>query len=159
MHCNGLKQDLVLLRTSTNVNAMVSTSVEANGVFELTKVYWKMPYIHMANTYRLWLLDFVHKDRPLTMSFRSWELHEYPTFPEISRQTWTVMTSSQLEKPRFMVLIFQTARKKDTDQFNHGKVTNAKLFLNKHYPYDNNMHLDINKGHFRSIIKEHYEIH
>ena len=148
----GLKQDLVLLRTSTNLNAMVSTSTEANGVLELTKVNWMMPYVHVANTYRLRLLDFVHKDRPLTMSFRSWELHEYPALPETSRQTWTVKTSSQLEKPRFVVLAFQTARKnnlkKHTDEFNHCKVTNAKLFLNdKYYPYDN-MHLDIDKGRF-----------
>lgn len=146
------KQELILLRSSTDVNAMISDQTEANGSLELTKVYWKMPYVHVSNTYRLTLLRLLKDDHPLTLPFRSWELHEYPALPTTNRQTWTVKTSSQLEKPRFVILAFQTARKNNLKQhdgeFDHCAITNAKLFLNeKYYPYDN-LNVDISKERF-----------
>jgi hypothetical protein len=149
----NVKQELILLRTSTDVNAVVTTeNTAANGTVELTKVCWKMPYVHVVNAYRLPLLRLMEKDRPLTMPFRSWELHEYPVLPVTNRQSWTVKTTSQLEKPRYVVLAFQTARKNDptkhADEFDHCNVTNVRLFLNdKYYPYDN-LNLDMDKNRF-----------
>jgi hypothetical protein len=150
----NIKQELILLRTSTDVNAMVKTNAAgaANGKLELIKVHWKMPYVRVANAYRLPLLHHVERDRPLVMPFRSWELHEYPVLPTTDRQTWTVKTSSELEKPRYVVLMFQTARKNDitknASEFDHCNLTNVRLFLNdKYYPYDN-LNQDISKGRF-----------
>lgn len=150
----NVKQELILLRTSTDINAMVLASghTAANCVLELDKVYWKMPYVHVANSYKLPLLRLIEKDHTITMPFRAWELHEYPALPQTKRQNWIVKTSSQLEKPRFVVLAFQTARKNvlsaHADEFDHCNVTNARLFLNdKYYPYDN-LNLDIGKDRF-----------
>lgn len=106
----------------------------------------------------------------MILPFRSWELHEYPALPTTSKQTWTVKTSSQLEKPRFVVLAFQPARKnnrqKRADEFDHCKVTNANLFLNeKDYPYDN-LNLDIAKGRYAllfemysNFLESYYHLH
>ena len=62
-----------------------------------------------------------------------------------------------MEKPRFVVLAFQTARKnnlqKRADEIDHCKVTNAKLFLNKkYYPYDN-LNLDIAIGPYALLFE------
>ena len=149
----NVKQELTLLRSSPDVNALVKTDDQgANGVLEIQKIYWKIPYVHVANVYRLALLDVLNKDRALTMAFRSWELYEYPLLPQTTRQTWTVKTSSQLERPRYVILAFQTGRKNDisthAEQFDHCKLTNVRLFLNdKYYPYDN-LNLDIVNGRF-----------
>ena len=67
---------------------------------------------------------------------------EYPLLPIMSRQVWTVKTSNQLEKPRFVILGFQTNRKDqravNASQFYHCNLTNVKLFLNSQsYPYGN----------------------
>ena len=64
----NVKQELILLRTSTDINAMVLASGQtaANCVLELDKVYWKMPYVHVANAYRLPLLRPIEKDHPIT---------------------------------------------------------------------------------------------
>ena len=49
----NVKQELILLRTSTNVNAMMTTAGAANGKLELTGIQWKMPYVRVTNAYRL----------------------------------------------------------------------------------------------------------
>lgn len=57
------------------------------------------------------------------------------------KQSWTIKSASQLEKPRFVIVGFQTDRKKissDASLFDHCNITNIKLFLNScMYPYYN----------------------
>ena len=71
------------------------------------------------------------------MSFRSWELYEYPQLPVASKHVWNVKTSNQLEKPRYVILGFQTgirnSRTANASKFTHSNITNAKLFLNSQY--------------------------
>ena len=69
-----------------------------------------MPYIILSNSKKSSLLKFIEKDPLLTMTFRSWELFEYPQLPLSSRHIWAVKTSSQLEKPRYVIPAFQTNR-------------------------------------------------
>ena len=112
--------------------------------------------IHLLELFHRTPVSYTHLDvykrQPLSIPFRSWELHQYPALPTTGRQMWTIKTSSQLEKPRFVILTFQTRRKNDVkkhaDEFDHCKVTNARLFLNdKYYPYDN-LNLDIANGRY-----------
>ncbi|MGP1911496.1 MAG: hypothetical protein ACTS4T_01695 [Candidatus Hodgkinia cicadicola] len=148
----NVKQELVLLRSSYNDNAIKTASGAANGRLELSKIHWKMPYVRVSNAYRLPLLQHIERDSALVMPFRSWQLHEYPILPATTRHSWTLKTSSQLEKPRYVVLAFQTARKKNVEQnmseFDHCKLVNVKLFLNdKYFPYDN-LNQDITKDRY-----------
>ena len=70
----NVKQELILLRTSTDINATVLATGQtaANCVLELNKLYWKIPYVHVANVYRLPLLRLIEKDHPITIAFRTW---------------------------------------------------------------------------------------
>ena len=82
----------------------------------------------------------------------SWELFEYPLLPNTNKHVWTVKTSNQLEKPRFVILGFQNKKKHiktvNASRFDHCEITNVKLFLNSQsYPY-NNLNLDISKNRF-----------
>ena len=36
-----------------------------------------------SDQHKIQLLNFIGKDLPITMSFRSWELYEYPLLPTI----------------------------------------------------------------------------
>ena len=114
-----------------------------------------MPYVVASNSNKIRLLDFVGKDRPIVMSFRTWEFYEYPLLPITSRQVCTVKTSNQLEKPRFVILGFQTTRKDqkavNASRFDHCNLTNVKLFLNSQsYPYGN-LNLDVNRNQFAML--------
>lgn len=137
----NVKQDLVLIRSSADTNAVL-TSQKANVNLEVTKVQWKVPYVYVSEIYRLGLLKLLENDDALAMPFRTWQLHEYPGLKQTTSHTWNVKTTSQLEKPRFVALAFQTARKndvtKDCSKFDHCGLYNVRLYLNEnYYPYDN----------------------
>lgn len=66
-----------------------------------------------ADEYQLPLLHHMANNRPLVMPFRISELHEYQALTTTVWQTVTVKTSSDLKNPWYVVLLFQTAQKKD----------------------------------------------
>lgn len=137
----NVKQELVLLRSASDHNAIVSEDA-VNIALNISSICWRVPHITVSDIYRLKLLRTIEKDTAIHVPFRSWELHEYPTLPQTSLQSWTIKTSSQLEKPRFVILAFQTDRKnnikKDMSQFDGCGLKNVKLYLNsQYYPYDN----------------------
>lgn len=137
----NVRQELILLRSASDYNAITSddaTSVTLN----IAGIYWRVPHVSLADEIKLQLFRRVEKDFPVHIPFRSWELHEYPTLPRTNRQSWTIKTSSQLEKPRFVVLAFQTDRKNkikaNSANFDSCDLTDVKLYLNStYYPYDN----------------------
>lgn len=137
----NVRQELILLRSASDDNAIISddaTSVELT----ITSLYWRVPHVSLSDEKRLRLLRMVESDKPIHIPFRSWELHEYPILPRSDKQSWAIKTSSKLEKPRYVVLAFQTDRKnqkkKDASQFDVCSLTDVKLYLNSnYYPYDN----------------------
>ncbi|CAK1603234.1 unnamed protein product [Parnassius mnemosyne] len=75
------------------------------------------------------------------MAFRSWDLYEYPLLPKTRKHAWSIKTSSQIEKPRFVVIALQTNRKHNAKlsmaEFFHCHVRDVRVFLNSsYYPYD-----------------------
>ena len=60
--------------------------------------------------------------------------------PVTNKHIWTVRTSNQLEKPRFVIIGLQTNRKSintsNASEFDNCNLRNVKLFLNsQYYPY------------------------
>lgn len=138
------KQELVLLLSSSFKNAVYKAVDGTEPTFKLTidSIRWRVPHVKVSDEYKLSLLNVLNQDRALEMPFRSWELYEYPTLPRTTKQSWTIKTSSQLEKPRYVILAFQTARKndvrKDASVFDSCDVRDFKLYLNtEQYPYEN----------------------
>lgn len=111
-----------------------------------------MPYIIPSTESKIRVLSLLQKGKPIAMSFRSWELFEYPMLPATQKHVWSVKTSNQLEKPRFVILGFQTNRKNQravsASYFDHCNISNVKLFLNsQYYPYGN-LNLDISNNQY-----------
>ncbi|XP_031788862.1 uncharacterized protein LOC116417886 [Nasonia vitripennis] len=77
---------------------------------KVSKIEWLMPYVVASDKQQIQLLNFIGKDNPISMCFRSWELFEYPLLPSTTKHVWTVKTSNQLEKPRFVILGLHTKR-------------------------------------------------
>nr|DAC81340.1 TPA_asm: hexon [Megastigmus wasp adintovirus] len=153
----NVKHELILTRSRNDLNAIIQTapaqgqSAEAFNI-RLNRIEWLMPYVVTSDRHKIHLFNYIQKDIPIAMSFRSWELYEYPMLPATSRHIWTVKTSNQLEKPRFVILAFQTNRKgvatANASRFDHCNITNVKLFLNsQYYPYGN-LNLDVTQNQF-----------
>lgn len=137
MNC---KHELVLTRSNTNVNSVLMTSKDSIDV-HIDRIQWRMPHIKVSDHVRISLLKCLEKDKTLQIAFRNWDLYEYPLLPKTTKHTWAVKTSSQLEKPRYVIFGLQTNRKNskilDSSVFDHCNLTNVTLFLNsQYYPYD-----------------------
>lgn len=149
----NVKQELVLIRSRQDDNCYINQSgSEERSKIELTMLCWKLPYVSVSEYQRLNLMRHLKSEKILSVSFRSWELYEYPMLPVTRRQVWAVKTSNQMEKPRYVILAFQTGREnsvdKDASGFDHCNISNVKLFLNsKSYPYDD-LNLNFERNQF-----------
>ena len=70
-----------------------------------------MPYVKVSDHEKIRLLNYMRNDPVISMSFRTWELYEYPLLPQTTKHVWSVKASTQLEKPRYVIVGFQTNRK------------------------------------------------
>ncbi|XP_044019484.1 uncharacterized protein LOC122859867 [Aphidius gifuensis] len=146
------KHELILTRSNTDTNAYLKTTAAETAKIAIQKIEWVVPYIRVSDKDKIQLLNYISKDPAISLSFRAWELCDYPLLPATSKHVWSVKTSTQLEIPRYKVLGFQTARKNQTDKnashFDHCNLRDIKLFSNSQsYPYGN-LNLDINKNQF-----------
>ena len=110
--CNA-KHEIILTRSNVDMNAIIQTAAAAASennsfVFNINKIEWLMPFILPSDQNKLKLLKFLEKRPTLRMPFRSWELYEYPRLSLSNKHIWNVKTSNQLEKPRYVILGFQT---------------------------------------------------
>ncbi|XP_068992598.1 uncharacterized protein [Neodiprion pinetum] len=153
------KHEFILTHSNTGLNAVIQNLITENFKITLNKIEWLLPYIKLADKPKIQLLNYIAKDPAISMSFRSWETYLYPMLPSTTRNIWSVKTSTQLEKPRYVVLGFQTARRneplKNSGVFDHCRIRDVKLFLNSQcYPYGN-MNLDISNNQY-AILYDMY---
>ncbi|XP_051165694.1 uncharacterized protein LOC127284342 [Leptopilina boulardi] len=155
------KHELILTRSRTDLNAIVNIQGLEREEFKIVinKVEWMIPYLFVGDRQKIELLKFTEKDSPITMSFRSWDLYEYPMIPATQKHVWTVKTSTQIEKPRYVILGLQTNRKENrarySNFFDTCNLNNVKLFLNsQYYPYGN-LNLNFTQGQY-SVLYEMY---
>ncbi|KMQ84574.1 hypothetical protein RF55_17527 [Lasius niger] len=97
------------------------------------------------------------------MSFRSWDLYEFPLLHNTIKHSWTVKAASQLEKPRYVIFALQTGRKnamsKEIAIFDNCQLTNVKLYLNSEvYSYDD-MNLDFDKNRYALLFDMYSRFH
>ncbi|XP_024882295.1 uncharacterized protein LOC112461324 [Temnothorax curvispinosus] len=123
---------------------------------ELFKVQWRMPHVTLNEVNKLSMLRALESGRYLSVSFRSWDLYEYPMLQSTTKHSWAVKTATQLEKPRYVIFALQTGRKnimsQDVSVFDDCNLTNVKLYLNSEfYPYDD-LNLDFGKNRYAVLF-------
>lgn len=79
-------------------------------------------------------------------------VYELPTIKQTSLEKWAVKSSTELEKPRFVIVALQKGKKdkisEDASSFDSANVRNVQLYLNTTvYPYSK-YHLDIEEGRY-----------
>ncbi|KYN14491.1 hypothetical protein ALC57_13297 [Trachymyrmex cornetzi] len=101
---------------------------------------------------KLSMLRALESGRYLSISFRSWDLYEYPLLQNTTKHSWAVKTATQLEKPRYVIFALQTGRKnimsQDVSVFDDCNLSNVKVYLNSDfYPYGD-LNLDFGKKRY-----------
>ncbi|XP_015124394.1 uncharacterized protein LOC107046316 [Diachasma alloeum] len=97
-HCEW-KDELILTRSKTDVNAILQRAITVQNPEEkykitLQKIEWLIPYVKVFDERKVKLLNFIGKDTPIGIGFRTWELYEYPLLPTSSKHVWVVKTSN-----------------------------------------------------------------
>lgn len=151
-------QSLILLRAKDDKNLFV---FEAQPTVELKKVQWHVPHVKVSDKAKIDLLMIEKKELDLSAAFRSSDLYEYPLTPNSTKQSWRIRTMLQMEKPRFVIIGFQTDRKKiesDVSKFDHCSLTSVKLYLNSdsypHIPFN----IDFDKNSFELLYHSYVNL-
>jgi len=108
-----------------------------------------MPHVLLSEINKLSMLRALESGRYLSMTFRSWDLYEFPLLQSTTKHLWAIKNSYSVQE-----VAIQTGRKnvmsEDISRFDNCKLTNVKLYLNsefpvQNYPYDD-LNLDFNKN-------------
>lgn len=153
------KHELILLRSNTDLNSLKIPSGELVDTIIINQLVWRVPHVKVSDKEKVNLLKLLEKDRPLSFAFRNWDLYEYPLLPQTTKHTWSIKTSSQIEKPRYVIIGLQTNRKnlaqQDMSQFDHCNLRNVKVYLNSTYfPYES-INVNFQDEKF-ALLYEHY---
>lgn len=140
------KQTLKLRRSRIDSNCYITTDDQTSAQLKINKIEWVIPHVTLNDSLKLEMLTKLKKDNPIHIPFRKWELHELPALKPTTDDNWVVKTSTNLERPRYIIIGFQDNRKdnmkSDVTLFDHLNIRNLKVYLNQEsYPYEN-MNLD-----------------
>lgn len=148
------KHELTLVRSRSNVNCYQA----AQDILRLNieKIHWKVPHVMLSDKAKLSMLKTISRNEKLFLPFRSWDLYELPQILQTTRHTWSVKTTSQVNKPRYVIVAFQTNRNNiitnDVSMFDHCHISNVKLYLNnERYPYDD-LNVNFAETHFSELF-------
>lgn len=162
------RQELILVRTNDDKNAVVSTDSSEIPKIEISKLEWVVPHVVVDIEKELLFTKLINKGEDLFIAFRSWELVEYPELLKTTRHNWPVKTSTRVETPRHVIVAFQTNRRgnltSDMSKFDNCNLRNIRVFLNSDkYPYSD-LYLDFDSNKysylyemFSSFRKSYYE--
>lgn len=133
------KNELVLTRNRNDTNAFRGQNNIAQ--VNIQKIQWRIQHIQVSDEEKLNLLRYVDRKVSIPLNFRKWEVIENPTLQQSDRNIWSVKTSTSVNKPRYIILGFQTAKNNiitaDMSRFDHCDVRDIKIYLNSEcYPYE-----------------------
>ncbi|KAK5647714.1 hypothetical protein RI129_003013 [Pyrocoelia pectoralis] len=130
----NMKQELILIHATIKLN----------------KIQWKVPHLTLSDNAKLNLFERINKNSAISIPFRQWELYELPALKQAPMDIWPIKTSTQLEKPRWVIVAFQKNKKFSKSEkaanFDNVDIRDIKLHLNSEsYPYEA-MHLNFNEN-------------
>ncbi|KYN11455.1 hypothetical protein ALC57_16390 [Trachymyrmex cornetzi] len=149
------RHELILIRARNDYNCLLGNPATEPEV-ELFKVQWRMPHVSLNEINKLSMLRALGSGRYLSMSFRWWDLYEYPLLQNTTKHSWAVKTATELEKPRYVIFALQTGRKnimsQDVIVFDDCNLSNVKVYLNSDfYPYGD-LNVDFGKKRYAVLF-------
>lgn len=149
------RHELILVRSRLDTNFYISK--DASIQFDIMKVQWKIPHITLSDHAKMGMLRAIERHENIPVAYRTWDLYEMPAVPQSMRNNWTVKTATQVGKPRYVVVAFQTNRNfianEDPKVFDHCNITNIRLYLNNvRYPYDD-LNLRFTEGDYAEVYR------
>ena len=156
----GFIHTITLVRNMSNNNALFRAAAADDGKIEFTRISWHLPRVVPADVTKYELLKLIKDQAVLSVDFRMRQCIT-TTVPVSTSFFWRVGLRSSPEKPRFLIVGFQTARENDQEKnlslFDHCNLINAYVLLNNdRYPMID-FHADFAKNHYENFYMEFYQ--
>lgn len=146
------RHDFVFIRSRSDENCLIISEdaiMKEGAIINLNKVQLRIQHLTISDVEKLKLYKHIQNGKSYKIPYRSWSYCELPVLQTTSN-IWSVKTTTQMEKPRYIIVGFQTNRKNqlkaNCSKFDSANITDLKVFLNSEkYPYDDlNLNFNIN---------------
>ena len=133
----GMKQTLTLVR-KTDEDAIFRDNAATAGKITLDKVSWFIPHVLFADTVKFQLYKIIEAKVTLPVAYRMRQC-ESISVSQTTNFTWRLSQKSSPEKPRYIIVGFQTGKGNNQEQnpsiFDNVDVSNMYATLNStRYP-------------------------
>ena len=133
----GFKHTLTLVRKNDKDAIFRADNVLA-GKIEFSKISWFMPHVTPSDEDKFKLYKMIENKSRLKVGYRMRQCDTI-SVPQTSKFTWRLSVKSSPEKPRWIIIGFQTDKDGDEEKnaalFNHCNLTNIYAMLNStRYP-------------------------
>lgn len=150
----GLKQTLTL-RRKADTDAIFKAAAVDDGKVTLDRVSWYLPIVEPNDEEKFALMKKIENKTELSIDYRMRQADTI-TVPQTTNFDWRLSVKTGSEKPRYVIVAFQTGKQNDQNQnpsiFDHCNVLSMAVYLNNtQYPrtdYD----LDISQNRFARLF-------
>ena len=156
----GFVHTLTLVRNVNHNDAMFGEADAAAGKVEFSKISWILPNVEPSQVANYELVKLINEQRTLSIDFRVRQCMT-TVVPQSDTFLWRLGIRTSPEKPRFLVLGFQTDREgsleKNLGLFDNCKLQNAYVLMNnRRYPaMDYNANFP--KNHYNKLYRDFYQ--
>ena len=154
----GFTHTLTLIRNLNHKDALFGTNGAAAGKVVFSKISWILPIVEPSQVAGYELVKLINKQRTFSIDFRARNCVT-TLVPEQTNFQWRL--GIKTEKPRYIVLGFQTARENDQEKnlglYDHCKLKNAYVVLNNQRYPAMDYHVDFVKNHYNCVYREFYQ--
>ena len=121
-----MKHNLTLVR-KTDDDAIFRGAAADAGNVSLDKISWFMPHVIPADAETFSIYKTIESKVKVPVAYRTRQCYML-SVPESTSFTWRLSVKTAPEKPRFIIVGFQTAKNPST--FDHVNLRNAYVMLN-----------------------------
>ena len=153
----GFVHTLALVRGASSDHAIFRAAAVADaGKVGIDKISWMMPRLEPSDEKKYQLYKTIEKKETLSVGFRMRQCATV-ALPVAQSFTWRLGVRSAPEKPRYMMIAFQTAKANNQEAnsaiFDHCKLTNMYILLNNiRYPAIG-FNADFDKNEYENLYK------
>ena len=156
----GFVHTLTLVRNVNHNDAMFGEADAAAGKVVFSKISWILPNVEPSQVANYELVKLINEQRTLSIDFRVRQCMT-TVVPQSDTFLWRLGIRTSPEKPRFLVLGFQTDREgsleKNLGLFDNCQLQNAYVLMNnRRYPaMDYNANFP--KNHYNKLYRDFYQ--
>ena len=146
------------LTPSSNRNSCIHRNGAADaGEVWIERISWSIPYVKVEPTARARLMAIVEKKVNIPVAFTARTAESISIPANCTQFNWRLSTIGGVEKPRWIIIGFQTAKNRTQEQnpavFDHLSLTNAYVELNSERYPTSDLGTDFNRNRYLKLYK------